>query len=87
MAVCLFGVGFISPYWPLEDWFVLRMKYFPQKLTFDNKVNFNEELLRKSFDKAVEYIDGQKSYPFYFIRISRKHKFAKLLIRSACSGR
>lgn len=70
MAVCLFGVGFISPYMATgnTDWFVLRMKYFPQKLTFDNKGNFNEELLRKSFDKAVEYIDGRKVVSLLFYK-------------------
>src|SRR5690606_40777689 len=66
----LFRSGFISPYMATgnTDWFVLRMKYFPQKLTFDNKGNFNEELLRKSFDKAVEYIDGRKVVSLLFYK-------------------
>ncbi|GAB3017139.1 hypothetical protein GCM10027051_22300 [Niabella terrae] len=62
LAPALFVFGFLSPYMITGnlEWMQLKIKYFPQKLMLQRKGNFNPELFKMAFDKAVDWIGNQR---------------------------
>lgn len=66
----IFSFGFLSPYRITGnmDWLRLRMTYFPQKLIFRYKGNFNPEAFRKAYDKAIEYIGDRRIESLLFYK-------------------
>lgn len=82
----LFGIGFLSPYAITGnvDWLRLRITYFPQKLIFQDKGNFNPEVFKKAYDKAVAYIGDRRIESLLFykdftdVRIERTDKPGRL---------
>ncbi|RQP19157.1 MAG: hypothetical protein EAS52_03200 [Parapedobacter sp.] len=89
LIFALFGIGFLSPYIVTGnlDWLWLRMKYFPQKLIFQDKGNFNPEAFNKAYDKAVAYIGDRRieSLLFYkdFTAVKVEHTDKAGHLRSA----
>ncbi|MDM1293188.1 hypothetical protein HX021_02625 [Sphingobacterium sp. N143] len=69
LIITLFSIGFLSPYWMTDNvvWLGLKVRYFPQKLIFQDKGNFNPVAFRKSYDRASQYIGQQRieSWLFY----------------------
>lgn len=87
-----FSLGFLLPYLVTGnlDWFRLRVKYFPQKLLFQYKGNFNPEVFKKAYDKAIMYIGDRRIESLLFykdfteLRIERLDKpgyFSNVTIR------
>jgi hypothetical protein len=70
LIFALFGIGFLSPYVITGnvDWLWLRMKYFPQKLIFQDKGNFNPEAFNKAYDKAIAYIGDRRIESLLFYK-------------------
>ncbi len=70
LIVTLFGFGFLSPYRVTDnmDWFRLKITYFPQKLIFRYKGNFNPEAFKKTYDKAIEYIGDRRIESLLFYK-------------------
>lgn len=70
LILVLFTTGFLLPYQVSGnvDWLWLRIKYFPQKLTFSYKGNYNAEAFRKSYDKARGFIGKQRIQSILFYR-------------------
>src|SRR5690606_28399033 len=70
LIFALFGIGFISPYAITGnvDWLRLRITYFPQKLIFQDKGNFNPEVFKKAYDKAVTYIGDRRIESLLFYK-------------------
>ena|SRR5690606_2382680 len=70
LILALFGAGFISPYTATGnvDWLRLRLRYFPQKLVFQDKGNFNPEMFKKAYDKAVAYIGDRRIESLLFYK-------------------
>ena len=62
LTFALFGFGFLSPFMVMGnvDWLRLRVTYFPQKLVFQYKGNFNMEPLRMAHAKAMSYIGNRQ---------------------------
>lgn len=89
LIFALFGIGFLSPYIVTGnlDWLRLRMEYFPQKLIFQDKGNFNPEAFSKAYDKAVAYIGDRRieSLLFYkdFTAVKVEHTGKAGHLRSA----
>ncbi|MGV3761642.1 hypothetical protein [Parapedobacter sp.] len=69
LIFALFGFGFLSPFMVTGnvDWLRLRVTYFPQRLVFEYKGNFNAEAFRKTYAKAIAYIGDRpvESLLFY----------------------
>lgn len=67
-ALC--GFGFLSPFMVTGnvDWLRLRITYFPQKLIFQYKGNFNPEAFRKTYDKAMAYIGDRRIESLLFYK-------------------
>ena len=70
LILTIFSFGFLLPYKITGnmDWLRLRMTYFPQKLTFQYKGNFNPEAFRKTYDKAIEYIGDRRIESLLFYK-------------------
>src|SRR5690606_23349479 len=70
LIFAIFAVGFLSPYRVTGnmDWLRLRMTYFPQKLIFQYKGNFNPEAFSKAYDKAIEYIGDRRVESLLFYK-------------------
>lgn len=70
LFLVVFGYGFLSPYIVTGnvDWLRLRITYFPQKLTFQYKGNFNPEAFRKAYDKAMECIGDRRVESLLFYK-------------------
>jgi len=62
LIFALFSFGFLSPYRVTGnvDWLRMRMTYFPQKLIFQYKGNFNPEVFKKAYDKAIAYVGDRR---------------------------
>lgn len=70
LIFALFGAGFLSPYIITGnvDWLRLKARYFPQRLVFQYKGNFNQEAFRKAYDKAVDYIGDRRIESLLFYK-------------------
>src|SRR5690606_15517469 len=66
----LFGFGFLSPFMLTGnvDWLRLRVTYFPQKLVFQYKGNFNAEAFEKAYAKAMAYIGNRRVESLLFYK-------------------
>jgi len=70
LIFALFGFGFISPFMVTGnvDWLRLSVIYFPQKLVFQYKGNFNAEAFRKAYAKAMAYIGDRRVESLLFYK-------------------
>lgn len=70
LILALFGIGFLSPYIVTGnvDWLRLRLKYFPQKLIFQDRGNFNPEMFEKAYGKAISYIGNRRIESLLFYK-------------------
>ena len=70
LIFALFGFGFLSPFMVTGnvDWLRLRVTYFPQKLVFQYKGNFNAEPFKKAYAKAMSYIGNRRVESLLFYK-------------------
>lgn len=70
LIFALFGFGFLSPFMVTGnvDWLRLRVTYFPQKLVFQYKGNFNTEAFGKAYTKAMAYIGDRRVESLLFYK-------------------
>lgn len=70
LIFALFGFGFLSPFMLTGnvDWLRLRVSYFPQKLVFQYKGNFNAEPFKKAYAKAMSYIGNRQVESLLFYK-------------------
>jgi len=70
LIFALFGFGFLSPFMLTGnvDWLRLRVTYFPQKLVFQYKGNFNAEPFKKAYAKAMSYIGNRRVESLLFYK-------------------
>lgn len=98
LIIIIFSLGFLSPYAVTGnvDWLRLRVTYFPQKLIFQDKGNFNPEAFEKAYYKAIDYIGDRRIESLLFykeftnIRIEDSKKsgyFGNVSIRGNSDGR
>ena len=68
--LALFMIGFLAPFKLTGnmDWLRIRLKYYPQKFTFQYKGNFNEDAFKMAYDKAIAYIGDQKIESLLFYK-------------------
>ena len=68
--VALAGFGFFSPYIVTGNVGFLRMraKYFPQRLIFQYKGNYNPDAFKMAFDRAREYIGDRRIESLLFYK-------------------
>ncbi|WP_222852207.1 hypothetical protein [Olivibacter sp. SDN3] len=57
-----FGFGFLAPFMATGnmDWLRMYITYFPQKLVFQYKGNFNPEMSEKAYERAIAYIGERR---------------------------
>ena len=70
LIVALVGFGFFSPYIVTGNVGFLRMrvKYFPQRLIFQYKGNYNPDAFKMAFDRAREYIGDRRIESLLFYK-------------------
>ncbi|RQP12712.1 MAG: hypothetical protein EAS52_20305, partial [Parapedobacter sp.] len=70
LIFALFCFGFLSPFMLTGnvDWLGLRVTYFPQKLVFQYKGNFNAEPFKKAYAKAMSYIGNRQVESLLFYK-------------------
>ena len=66
----MLSFGFLSPFMVTDnvDWLRLRVTYFPSRLIFQYKGNFNPEAFRKAYDKAITYIGDRRIESLLFYK-------------------
>lgn len=98
LIIVIFSLGFLSPFVLTGnfDWLRFRITYFPQKLIFQDKGNFNPEIFERAYYKAIDYIGDRRIESLLFykeftdIRIEdskRSGYFGNVTIRGDSDGR
>ncbi len=70
LIFALFGFGFFLPFMLTGnvDWLRLRVTYFPQRVVFQYKGNFNAEAFEKAYAKAMAYIGDRQVESLLFYK-------------------
>ena len=70
LILTIFGFGFLTPYMVTGnvDWLRLKIIYFPQKLIFQHKGNYNPEAFVMAYEKAMSYIGDQQIEAILFYK-------------------
>ena len=70
LIVALVGFGFLSPYIVTGNvgFLGLRIKYFPQRLIFQYKGNYNPDAFKMAFDRAKAYIGDRRIESLLFYK-------------------